>query len=107
MAFSASAINPLTFEVEVRKTVEDNSIDRVVLLRPAAVTHHFDADQRYIELEFNSITDQFNPRNELLIVDSPFETLGPPGWYMLFVIEKDLSSPAKRVPSVAAWIKLT
>jgi hypothetical protein len=88
-----------------------HSIDKIVLIRPGAVTHHFDNDQRYIELAF-SVTDQiFDELNNEATIDfqvtTPLETLGPPGWYMLFAIETDGSSIlGHRVPSLAAWIQL-
>lgn len=45
------------FQVEVHHTGGYDpqlEIEKLVILRPAAVTHHFDPDQRYIELEWVS-----------------------------------------------------
>ena len=93
------------FEIDVTMTDEANSIDRVVLLRPAAVTHHFDYDQRYIELKINAVIyNQWNPEEVLLRIESPQEDLGPAGYYMLFAIEKE---NAARVPSEGVFIKFT
>ena len=77
------------------------SMERVVLLRPAAVTHHFDSDQRYIELAFTPPTPGIDAQ---LVVTCPREDLGPPGWYMLFLVAKD---PATNLlwPSIAHWIR--
>ena len=93
-----------TFEIDVSMTDEANSIDRVVLLRPAAVTHHFDYDQRYIELKINNfVYNQWNPTDVEIHIESPQEDLGPAGYYMLFALEKE---NGKRVPSEAVFIKL-
>ena len=89
---------------DVTMTDEANSIDRVVLLRPAAVTHHFDYDQRYIELKINNfVYNQWNPTDVEIHIESPQEDLGPAGYYMLFALEKE---NGKRVPSEAVFIKL-
>ena len=89
-------------------------IDAVVLLRPAAVTHHFDNDQRYIELAFsteNPMDDLSGPiprTEEDLRITAPDDTLGPAGYYMLFVIETDglTQYEGHRVPSLAEFIKI-
>lgn len=89
-----------------------NSVERVVLLRPAATTHGFDNDQRLIELAFESETTMAYqvpsapPMKVVqLTVSSPNESLGPQGNYMLFVLEKDAAS-SELVPSVAEFIDL-
>ncbi len=96
------------FDVDITKVDAANTIDRVVLLRPAAFTHHFDTDQRYIELSFFvASTDPVDPEHQTLTVTSMGEDHGPPGWYMLFVIEQVAGFPNKRVPSVAWFVKFT
>ncbi len=57
----------------------------VTLLRPAAVTHHFDNDQRYIELAFNVTTNPGGSKKVTAM--SPDVTLAPPGFYMVHVVE--------------------
>lgn len=86
-------------------------IDAVVLLRPAAVTHHFDNDQRYIELSFFTQNPMGDPQltQEDLVITAPDKSLGPAGYYMLFVIETDgLGSQYEghRVPSLAQFINI-
>lgn len=90
-----------TFQVNV-DVATGQPIDRFVLLRPAAVTHHFDNDQRYIELPFSSqsILEDIETFN----VAQPAEDLGPPGYYMLFAV-RNLGSQ-QRVPSEAWWLKI-
>lgn len=63
-------------------TPEAANITAVRLIRPGAVTHHFDQSARMIELEFT-----FNPANPTRIrVSAPAHAnIAPPGYYMLFV----------------------
>ena len=80
-------------------------IDAVVLIRPGATTHHFDNDQRYIELGFMST--HVNETTDTLQVTAPESNIAPPGWYMLFVVQDDgLSLIGHRMPSTAAWVNL-
>jgi Domain of unknown function (DUF1929) len=115
---SSIAFNPLgssasKFQLKVRVGVE-NTVKRVVLIRPAAVTHHYDNDQRYIELAFTVLQGEPPPpsppgslplayRLDLLEVTAPEETRGPSGWYMLFAIEERASDSAL-APSVAVFV---
>jgi hypothetical protein len=93
------------FGVDV--TSQEGGIARVVLLRPAALTHHFDSDQRYIELAFTGGGTTAGLKN--LTVTAPPADYGPPGWYMLFVLELKTSGTyaGKLVPSVARFVKLS
>jgi hypothetical protein len=75
-------------------TGEAADIERVVLMRPGAVTHMFDSDQRGIGLDF----DRGN--GKLRVYGPPDENVAPPGWYMLFLIDAD------GVPSVATFIRI-
>ncbi|MGI5458062.1 galactose oxidase-like domain-containing protein [Streptomyces sp. CA-249302] len=80
-----------------RATYRTDHPDRVVkarLMRPSAVTHTTDVEQRSIELgltkDAHSVT-----------VDVPKDrALVPPGWYMLFVTD------AQGTPSEAKWIQV-
>lgn len=106
-----------TFQVTVRHDLDatEGDIDAIILLRPAAVTHHWDADQRYIELVFSPNNDAQNDGTEVVesfTVQAPADTLGPAGYYMLFVVEDDnpgLSActiEGHRVPSVAHFLNI-
>ena len=64
------------------------------LIRPAAVTHQSDPNQRYVALSISG-----NGTSVGLNVTSN-HNMAPPGWYMLFV------NNANGVPSVAKWIHL-
>ncbi|MBI5363448.1 MAG: DUF1929 domain-containing protein [Planctomycetes bacterium] len=95
---------PATFQVTAKPML--GTIDRVVIMRPGSVTHHFDSDQRYIELAF---TPQQSPpvpgQKTILTATAPDPDLAPPGHYMLFVIEADPGNPQNRVPSVAQFVE--
>jgi hypothetical protein len=69
----------------------DTPVASAVLIRPSAVTHSSDSDQRSVDLAVAG-TQLTVPANR---------NLAPPGWYMLFVRD------ANNVPSVARWVKLS
>lgn len=103
-AFSSTGAQ-VTFQFQA--TLKTGNVpDGVVLLRPAALTHHFDDDQIYIELVNSSVQVSTSPTMTqwLFTVTSPMDNLGPAGWYMLFVIEKDPATGI-RVPSVGEFIR--
>lgn len=94
-----------SFEVDVTIQVQTgHSIDRVVLLRPASVTHFFDMDQRYIELSYTAV-QQPGSAKVILSVIPPASDLGPDGWYLLYVVETDGSATPLRSPSVGQFIQ--
>jgi hypothetical protein len=101
--------NPTTWvAVGVQHT---KCIDKFVLLRPAAITHNYDADQRYIELDwvYQDETQMCagNETQPRFWVRPPTDDQGPIGYYMLFVIEKDDTvAPPLRAPSVARFIRM-
>ncbi len=86
------------FNVEF-KTQGDGSqfIDRVVLLRPGSVTHHFDSTQRYIELAFTVA------EGNTLVITAPAATLTPKGYYRLYAVMNDNGS---RIPSQGKFLRL-
>lgn len=81
-------------------TPDATSITRVTLVKPMAVTHQTEANQRVIELTF--LHDHVHPNN--LIATAPDggspHAFAPRGYYMLFIIN------GGGVPSVAQWIRL-
>ncbi|BCJ58327.1 hypothetical protein Jiend_17490 [Micromonospora endophytica] len=72
----------------------DAPVTRASLIRPAAVTHSSDPNQRFVELPMTVDGNTIG----LNVTSNP--NIAPPGWYMLFVHN------AQGVPSVAKWIKL-
>ncbi|MBB2913611.1 hypothetical protein FHS43_004920 [Streptosporangium becharense] len=76
------------------KTPDAERIDQVRLMRPSAVTHVTDVEQRSIRLDFTRV-------NSGIIVTIPENpALVPPGWYMLFGVTK------RGTPSPARWVHI-
>jgi hypothetical protein len=70
----------------------DGPILKASLIRPEAVTHSSDPNQRYVDLPMTVTGNTIG----LNLTSNP--NLAPPGWYMLFVVG------ANGVPSVAQWV---
>jgi hypothetical protein len=75
-------------------TPDATSIARVTLVRPGAVTHSVNMDQRFLNLTFQQAAGG-------LEVQAPANpTLAPPGYYMLFLVNTG------GVPAVATFVSL-
>jgi hypothetical protein len=72
----------------------DRPIVKAELIRPAAVTHSSDPNQRFVDLPMSVNGNTI----DLNVTSNP--NLAPPGWYMLFTVD------ASGVPSVAKWVHL-
>ncbi|MGB8786469.1 MAG: galactose oxidase-like domain-containing protein [Candidatus Acidiferrales bacterium] len=81
-----------TFQVE---TPEASSISSAVLIRPGAVTHSFDMDQRLINLSYTVGS------GVLTATAPPNGNVAPPGYYMLFILN------SSGVPSLATFVQLS
>ncbi len=82
------------FEVAFETRGKD-AIGSVVLIRPGAVTHAFDMEQRYVQLRFD------RDGTERLTVEAPPDPhIAPPGYYMLFLLSE------AGVPSEAKFVHL-
>lgn len=80
-----------TFTVQ---TPDASKILKVVLIRPGSPTHAFDMEQRLVGLSFTSQT------GSLTVTSPPNAQIAPPGYYMLFLLNKG------GVPSVAQFVQL-
>ena len=76
-------------------TTQSSPIRSAVLVRPAAVTHSSDGNQRLVNLPFTTTADG------LTYTVTGSASMAPPGWYMLFVVD------GSGVPSVAKWVHLS
>jgi hypothetical protein len=76
-------------------TPDAANIASVALMRPGAVTHAFNMDQRLVELSFTVGS------GTLSVTAPPNANIAPPGYYMLFLLN------SSGVPSVATFIQLT
>lgn len=75
-------------------TPDAASVSKVTLLGTGAVTHAFDAGQRYLELAFTPISGGLD-------VTAPASgNLAPPGYYLLFLLD------GNGVPSAGSIVKL-
>jgi hypothetical protein len=81
-----------TFDIGVE---DQPNISAVALIRPGAVTHTNDMDQRYLRLVIGSRSER-----RLSVAAPPDATFAPPGYYMLVVLN------ARDVPSEAKFIRL-
>jgi hypothetical protein len=68
-------------------------ISSAVLIRPAAVTHSSDPNQREVALPIVKDDD-----GELTVSLTGNDNIAPPGYYMVFLVN------SKGVPSVAQWV---
>jgi hypothetical protein len=75
-------------------TPQAASISRVALVKPAAVTHSNNFDQRYVDCTFTS------SGGTLRVTSPPNANHAPPGWYMLCLVN------STGVPSVASWVQV-
>ncbi|MEX1046990.1 MAG: galactose oxidase-like domain-containing protein [Actinomycetota bacterium] len=75
-------------------TDEALDIERVALVRPGAVTHANDMEQRYVDLDFETAAGVVNAE----VPSNP--NVAPPGYYMLFIVDSE------GVPSEAAWVQV-
>jgi hypothetical protein len=87
------------------------TIDSFVLIRVAAVTHHFSPDQRSIELAWTLAESETPPGGgetsagaATYVLTAPSQALAPTGFYLLFAV---MQSGGVRVPSEGRFIRLT
>ena len=73
-----------------------------VLVAPSATTHGNDMNQRLVPLRVKKPKHKNTKKGfkGLQLITPPNAGVAPPGYYMLFVLNK------KGVPSVAKWVKL-
>lgn len=76
------------------QTPDPAAIGSAVLIRPGAVTHCFDMDQRMVGLTFTRGT------GAITVQTPPDGNVAPRGWYMLFLVS------TAGVPSVATFLRL-
>ena len=72
-----------------------SGVGSVMLIRPGAVTHARDMEQRAIKLSFATLS-----ATSLRVTSPPNSNVAPPGYYMLFVLD------TKGVPSIARFVHL-
>ncbi len=76
-------------------TPDASSITSVVLMKAGSVTHSFDMDQRYVGLSFTAGS------GNLTVTGPPNSNIAPPGYYMLFLVNRS------GTPSLARWVQVS
>jgi hypothetical protein len=80
---------------DIETPIPDN-ISSVALIRSSSVTHSLNTDQRYVGLEILS-----SSYNKLKLKSPPDSNIAPPGYYMLFVLDR------KQIPSISKFVHLS
>lgn len=70
------------------------TVEKVVFQRPGSVTHHFDQDQRYVQVDTEA-----GSKRVAFVVPNDRELL-PPGFWMVFLVSN------ADVPSDARWVRV-
>jgi hypothetical protein len=95
----AGAPQRLTFKqsvvLRVKAARRDRPVTRAVLVAPSAVTHAVDMNQRYVPLRIKRAA-----KGKLTARMPGDANIAPPGYYMLFVLDRS------GTPSVARWVRL-
>ncbi|MET7902471.1 galactose oxidase early set domain-containing protein [Streptomyces sp. NPDC005355] len=91
---TSAASNEWAYGSTQRITV-DKPVTKASLIRPAAVTHSSDPNQRYVDLP---MTVAGGNTIDLNLTSNP--NLAPPGWYMLSVVGAD------GLPSASRWVHI-
>lgn len=78
-------------------TPDASDIASVVLMKAGSVTHSFDMDQRYVGLTFTA----GQSAGTLTVTGPPDSNIAPPGYYMLFLVNK------AGTPSIASWMQVS
>ncbi len=88
--------NALTYNAGFQlQTPDAAGITSVVLMRPGAVTHAFDMEQRLVGLSFAA------GAGTLSVTAPSSGNIAPPGYYMLFIVN------SVGVPSLASFVQLS
>jgi hypothetical protein len=82
------------FQIEVN--IEVAEVESVCVIRQSSVTHQINTDQRYVGLAIIPTMSH----TSVMVQAPPDANIAPPGFYMLFVLNR------RGVPSVAKWVQI-
>jgi hypothetical protein len=85
-------------EHTIAYTSKSSEITSAVLIRPAAVTHSSDPNQREVALPIKELSGPSGEGRALEVGLTANPNLAPPGYYMVFLVNSD------GVPSEAQWV---
>ena len=95
---SAGAPGSVTYAQSFTVPTPDAAdVASVVLMKAGSVTHSFDMDQRYVGLSFTA----GQTSGSLTVTGPPDSNIAPPGYYMLFLVNKG------GTPSLATWVQVS
>ncbi|XP_058722277.1 aldehyde oxidase GLOX1-like [Vicia villosa] len=86
----------LRFQV---KTKLDQNLVYVTMLAPSFNTHSFSMNQRLLVLDSNKVVKVKKTTFEIVVSMPGSSVLAPPGFYMLFVVHKE-------IPSEGVWVHI-
>ena len=90
---------PISYAIPEVETGESNAyVSRVVLIRPASVTHNFDMDQRVVILKQQVPNN--GPYPTISVIPPSSSNIAPMGWWMMFLVSNE------GIPSIATWVKV-
>jgi hypothetical protein len=89
---------PFTFRFSAPSDALTQADVKVTMYAPPFTTHGYSMNQRLLVLSVTVFVDE--GRSHTITVDAPGKPeLAPPGYYMVFLVAKD-------VPSIAVWVKI-
>ena len=91
-SIKVQAAGSLHYEIKHEALPPGVSIQRAALLAPGSVTHHFDFQQRFVQLQIVSAG-----ATSVRVLGPKTINHAPRGWYMLVLVSSD------GIPSVARW----
>ena len=98
----------ITFELLREISGEVSPFHSAVLIRPSAVTHSVNSEQRYVSLEIASDRAPaplpITGVQASALIAPPTPNIAPPGYYMLFILSGETKEDL--VPSVSRFVKL-
>jgi hypothetical protein len=75
------------------------TVTKVVLARPASLTHHSDGNQRLVEVPFEHVAETSPPQLRVYLPSATHHSrVVPNGHYMIFLLSN------QGVPSEAGWV---
>ena len=97
--------NSFTFTATTTNAAHGLQDFQAVLMRPGCATHHIDFEASLIELSVTGMT-VVEPRVAQFTVQAPANaSFGPPGYYMLILLETGIYPSQDKVPSIARFVK--
>ncbi|XP_027368187.1 aldehyde oxidase GLOX1-like [Abrus precatorius] len=88
----------LNVRFEVAAILDKNLVS-VTVLAPPFSTHSFSMNQRLLVLDGSSVTYVEGATYEIDVTSPPSPVLAPPGFYLLFVVHRE-------IPSEGVWIQI-